>query len=129
MYDRWVDDSGWPRFRDTVFKDLPPIIGGFIAKQIRKQTVRDCHGQGVSRHGIERVMALGLEDLSVIETTLADKKFLFGDKPTAADATASAFVIFNLNSEFVNPLNDFCANSPTLAAYAERTNELFFSEV
>ena len=127
MFDRWVEEDNWVRFRDTVFKDLPPIIGGFIAKQIRKQTVRDSHGQGVSRHGRERVMALGVEDLSALEAMLGEKEFLFGNKPTSADATASAFLAFALNNEFKSPLYELCASSPTLSAYCLRTNTLFYA--
>ena len=126
MYDRWVDENNWPRFKATVFKDLPPVIGGFIAKQIRKQTIRDCHGQGVSRHSRDSVMALGLEDLKALEVFLGDKNFLFGDRPTSADASAAAFLAFNLNKEFPNPLYEFCSGSPSLSAYAAKTEAMFF---
>ena len=126
LYDRWVDEDNWPGFRKTVFKELPPIIGGFIARLIRKQSVRDAHGQGLSRHGRERVMAFGIEDLKAAEAILGDKTFTFGDKPTSADATLASSLAFVMNPEFVNPMYEFVASSPTLLPYHERVQRLFF---
>jgi glutathione S-transferase len=128
VFDQWVDEDNWAKFKPVVFKDMPPIIGGFITKAIRKQAVAQANGQGVSRHGRAKIMALGIEDLQALESYVGSNQYVFGDKPTAADATAASFLMFLTNKSFPSEMNSFCLNSEILTSYALRMKEQFFPD-
>ena len=84
---RWGEDSVWPTVRDTYFKAIPKIVRGFITNKIRKDCMKGMHRQGLGRlTPQERLDRIEL-DFQAITTRLWHGKFLFGDHPTAADAS------------------------------------------
>ncbi len=92
VYDRWGDDAVWPVVRDTYFKMVPKALRGFVTRNIRKQVLRGLHSQGVARLSAEERLARVEPDLQAMTTRLWHGPFLFGERPTAADASVAAML-------------------------------------
>ncbi len=86
---RWGEDSVWPIVRDTYFSAIPKVFRGIVTNKIRKDCLKGMHRQGLGRlSAAERLQ--GIEpDLQAITTRLWHGRFLFGDHPTAADASVA----------------------------------------
>ncbi|WP_456386358.1 glutathione S-transferase family protein [Profundibacter sp.] len=85
--DRWLRDDMWPITRDTFFGMIPKVMRGIITGKIRKSLRAGLHTQGIERFTeIERAERVA-KDLEAIKLQLGDKPYLFGDAPTAADAS------------------------------------------
>jgi glutathione S-transferase len=81
--------------------------------------------QGTGRHTREEIYALGAADLAAVSAVLGDKAFLFGDKPTLADATAFAFLVSIIGPDFESPLKQSALGHANLVSYTERMGEIF----
>ncbi len=89
---RWGEDSVWPTIRDTYFAAIPPILRGIITGKLRKACLQGMHRQGLGRlNAAERIRKIE-PDLQAISARLWQGKFLFGDRPTAADASIAAML-------------------------------------
>tara|TARA_R110002110_G_scaffold85534_6_gene222623 strand:- start:2238 stop:2966 length:729 start_codon:yes stop_codon:yes gene_type:complete len=92
VLDRWANDTVWPVVRDTYFGAIPKPIRGFITGRLRKSVIRGADFQGLGRFSPEERIARIEADLAAITTRLWHGPFLFGDRPTAADASVAAML-------------------------------------
>lgn len=92
VMDRWGNDAVWPTIRDTYFEQIPKVLRGFITNGLRKSLMRGMHAQGLGRLTEEERLARIEPDLQAIVTRLWHGPFLFGDRPTAADASVAAML-------------------------------------
>lgn len=118
--DRWLRDDVWPITRDTFFSMIPKLMRGPITGKIRKSLRAALHTQGIGRFTeAERAERVAL-DLQAIKLQLADQPYLFGDAPTAADASVcpmlSGLASIPLPTEVSNLVKDDAA----LTAYIAR---------
>ena len=124
--DRWLEDDNWAHVRTAFFNPIPAIFRGFVTGQIRKQAKAQLTGQGMGRHSLEERFDRVRRDLLSIRELLADKPFLFGDQPTAADYS----VVPMLRAAIVTPvpkaLTSFITKDPVLMAYVTRGMEAFY---
>lgn len=92
VLDRWADDEVWPTIRDTYFDVVPRPLRRIVTNKMRRACLQGMDRQGLGRftpaQRLERVEA----DLSAITTRLWHGSFLFGDQPTAADASVGAML-------------------------------------
>lgn len=86
---RWGEDTVWPVIRDTYFTAIPPILRGFVTKKLRKACLQGMHQQGLGRLTPQERLQKIEPDLQAITTRLWHGRFLFGDQPTAADASVA----------------------------------------
>lgn len=85
--DRWLRDDTWPITRDTFFDMIPKLMRGLITNKLRKTLRAGLYTQGIGRFSeAERAARVAL-DLESIKLQLGEKPYLFGDAPTAADAS------------------------------------------
>lgn len=92
VMDRWGDDTVWPRIRDTYFNTIPKLLRGIITGQLRRGLLKGMNAQGLGRLSpAERLQRIE-PDLCAITTRLWHSPFLFGDHPTAADASVAAML-------------------------------------
>lgn len=129
VYGRWVDDSVWPQTRKVWFGALPPGIRQLVSRMARKQTIRDAHGQGLSRHSKEEIMhRVGL-DITAVATQLADQDFFLGEAPRTIDATIYAFLanFWELNIQWGFPR--LVEKHPNLVAYCARMKARYYSDI
>lgn len=84
--DRWGRDEIWKHTMPVYFGQMPALLRSFIPASIRKKVKAGLNFLGTSRFS-EKVLEERLnDDLKAISNTLADKKFLFGEKACFADA-------------------------------------------
>lgn len=118
--DRWVNDDNWEVVREKFFGQIPRLIRGFITKQIRKQAIASVKGQGMARHSTEEQLARVDKDLTAIKNILGDKPYLFGDKPTAADASVIGILTNIATTPVPTLLSKRLKDDTTLTAYRNR---------
>jgi len=85
--DRWLRNDTWPITRDTFFGMIPKLIRGMITSKLRKNLRAGMHTQGIGRFSETERAERVAKDLEAIKLQLGDKPYLFGDAPTAADAS------------------------------------------
>ena len=128
LYARWVDPAGWSKIKhlfDRLSFPLRLLIPPLARSSVRKVV----WGQGVGRHTPEEIYRFGLQDLSAIETQLADKPFMLGETPSTLDATAYGFLANLVDTDFDNPLNHKARNTPSFVAYCARMKQRYFADV
>lgn len=90
VYRRWVVDSNFKPFAQRTFGTLPPPLRWFLPKIIRKQVLKQLHGQGLGRVDEKRVLVQFEEHLDMLEGFLGKHPFLTGDKLSVADISVFA---------------------------------------
>ncbi|MFK7834754.1 MAG: glutathione S-transferase family protein [Sulfitobacter sp.] len=92
VLDRWGDDTVWPIIRDTYFGTIPKPLRGFVTGKLRKACLQGMDRQGLGRLSPQQRLERLEPDLQAITTRLWHGAFLFGDQPTAADASVAAML-------------------------------------
>ena len=121
-YDRWGDDAVWPTIRDTYFKDIPRPFLKFITGQIRKPVVTSFHQMGIGRFNPQERLARAEPDLKAIADLLTGP-FLFGEKPTAADACVAPQLAGMMSTPVATLLGDRVRGDKVLVDYVARVAE------
>lgn len=124
--DRWMNDNNWPHIKKAFFAHIPKLINGFVTKQIRKQALNQVHQQGMARHSFAEQAVRAGKDISAIETLLGDKAFLFGDTPTAADASVVPMLRAIAASPTETALSDIVKGNDKLMAYLDRGRDALY---
>jgi glutathione S-transferase len=118
--DRWLRDDHWPITQNEMFGAIPKPIRGFITNMIRKKLRTGLHTQGIGRFTEdERAQRVAL-DLAAITIQLGDKPFLFGDAPTAADASIAPMLSGLQSVPIATPVSDLVKGNPAIIAYLGR---------
>jgi len=87
MLDRWADNAVWPTIRDTYFRAMPALLRKPITNRIRRDVLRGMDTQGMGRLTAGERLDRVEPDLQAITAHLWQGPFLFGARPTAADAS------------------------------------------
>jgi len=93
VYDRWKLDSSWEQLKDNIFSDLPKPLKYFIPRIVRRSVLSNLHGQGIGRFSYDDMLIRAAADLQSLESMLDEGPFLFGQEPTAADASVGSMLI------------------------------------
>ncbi len=118
--DRWLRDDVWEITRNTIFGMIPKLIRGVIANKIRKSLKAGLYTQGIGRFTeAERAQRVAL-DLTAIKQQLGDKPFLFGDTPTAADASVCPMLSGIASIPLPTEVSNLIKNDPVLTDYIAR---------
>jgi glutathione S-transferase len=125
VYSRWIEPTNAHVEQEIFFADIPWPIRGFIARKAHKTVVQALHHQGLGRHSRDEIYAFGIADINAVSEILGDRAFLFGDKPSVADATAYGMLVNIVGPDIPSPLKDAIANNPSLIAYVKRMQTLF----
>ncbi|MEQ8178391.1 MAG: glutathione S-transferase family protein [Amphiplicatus sp.] len=125
LYFRWVDYENFWAGPASFFKGAPEEA----IKQQREEVVEKARAHGIGRHSPEEVATLGCESLDALATLLDDGPYLFGEKPSGADATAFALVAGALCPLFDSPLRDGAESLPNLKRYKDRMMKQFYPEL
>ena len=92
VLDRWGNKFVWPIVRDTYFAEIPSLLRSFITRGLRKMLLRGMDAQGLGRLTAGERLDRIEPDLQAITNRLWQGPFLFGAKPTAADASIAAML-------------------------------------
>jgi glutathione S-transferase len=84
---------------------------------------------GVGRHTDAEINALALQDLRAVSELLGDKAYLMGAAPTSLDVTGYGILSSLLYAPFVLPIQAEVDELKNLAAYCERIEMKFFTDI
>lgn len=124
--DRWLVDANWDIVKEQFFGMIPALMRGFITKKIRQKVRDSMYAQGMGRHSVEEQFARADKDIKAILTLLGDKPFLFGDAPTAADASAAPVLASMAGSPTETMLSKRINADAPLMAYLNRVREALY---
>ncbi len=124
--DRWLIDANWEIVREKFFGMIPKPIRGFITGKIRKKVRNSMHSQGVGRHTVAEQLTRADKDIKAIMVLLGEKPFLFGDTPTAADASAVGVLSAMAGSPTKTMLSERINTDMPLIAYLKRVREALY---
>ncbi len=124
--DRWLVDANWEVVRETFFSMIPKPVRGFITNKIRQKLRGSMQAQGMGRHTVEEQFVRADMDIKAIVTLLGDKPFLFGDTPTAADASAAPVIASMAGSPTETMLSKRVNADAPLMAYLGRVREALY---
>lgn len=120
IHARWIDEENWQKGPAAAFfAGVPDEARGAA----RAEVWRTLHGQGLGRHSPDEIAELGCRSLAALASLLGNKPYLFGPAPSAADATAFAFVAGVMTPFFETRLRAFALTHRNLIAYRERMME------
>lgn len=128
VYSRWIDDTNWPKIRETWFSDLPVLVRGFLPNMVRKGLIRSLKGHGIGLHSAEDIYHIGIRDLQGLVDVIGDQKYMLGDAPASVDAVAFSFIANILKAPFPGPLQEFVADQPALVDYCARVGKRVYPE-
>jgi glutathione S-transferase len=123
LADRWGEDDNWAYVRDAFFSDIPKPIRGIVTHFIRKQAIAQLNGQGLGRFTPEERFDRVRRDIIAVRDLLADKPFLFGDTPKAADFSIVPMLRASIVTPVEKPLSRFIKNTPNLMDYVTRVTD------
>jgi glutathione S-transferase len=129
VYWRWLDDANFERGPKTFFKRAPAPIRPLITALVRRKVRANLHAHGIGRHTDEEKNALADRCVDALSQVLGDNRYLMGNAPCGADATAFAFIAGGLPDIFESPLQKKLAGTSNLVAYRDRMMAEFFPTV
>lgn len=122
VMDRWCNDTTWPVIRDTYFSSIPKLLRGVITNKLRKKVQRGMQVQGLGRLDETERMARLEPDLQAITARLWQGAFLFGDHPTAADASVAAMLATMRTTPGETRLKSRITQDQVLCRYVDRAS-------
>ncbi|MGC1506125.1 MAG: glutathione S-transferase family protein [Sulfitobacter sp.] len=123
VMDRWGNDAVWPTVRDTYFAMIPKLLRGMITNKLRKTLMRGMHAQGLGRFTQQERLERLESDLQAITTRLWHGPFLFGERPTAADASVAAMLASMRATPGNSLLKMRIAEDEILCRYIDRASD------
>jgi glutathione S-transferase len=127
VHTRWADEAGWVKTREAFFGALPAPLRWFVPALARRALLAELRGQGMGRHSVAEIHAIGCRDVTAIADFLADKPFMLGPRPTSLDATAYAFLANLLWAPVDSPIRRLALQRTELQAYCERMKARYFA--
>ncbi|MCX7558134.1 glutathione S-transferase family protein [Sulfitobacter sp. F26204] len=123
VMDRWGNDEVWPIIRDTYFDAIPRLLRGVITSKLRRNCLLGMDRQGLGRLSPQERLERIEPDLKAITTRLWHGPFLFGDRPTAADASVAAMLASMRATPGKSLLKMRIAEDEILCRYIDRASD------
>ncbi|MCB9557716.1 MAG: glutathione S-transferase family protein [Deltaproteobacteria bacterium] len=127
-YEHWIAPRGFAHYSAAMRSKLPPLLGWWVMKSIRKAIRGQLDAQGTGRYSAAEITALGAADFRALATILGDKPFVLGDQPTSIDAVACAFFAGIFWSGFDSPIRNAVEDFALLEAYGRRIWQRCFTD-
>ncbi len=124
--DRWLRDDVWPITRDTFFGMIPKPMRGLITGKIRKNLRAGIYTQGIGRFTEAERAERVAKDLHAIKLQLGDKPYLFGDSPTAADASVCPMLSGLVSIPLPTEVSNLVKNDAVLTDYIARMRDALY---
>lgn len=120
---RWLVAENFAKGPSHFFDGAPGGIreGALEGVRLTVQAV------GVSRHSDLETLALGVRSLAALSAILGEKRYLFGNRPCGADATAFAMLSAILTPFFESELRRRAEGFGNLVAYVDRLMAQFYA--
>lgn len=126
VYSRWIDERYWPITKKAFFGHLPPIVNVMVPKLIVGNVQKQLEAQGMGRHAVADIYALGKADIDALATFLGDKPYMMGEQACELDAIAYSFVANCIVPPLESPLKTAALSHKNLVDYCERMKNAYF---
>ena len=127
--ERWLVDANFEKGPRQFFAGVPEPAQTALCKDVREQLHTMMVRHGIGRHSREERMLLAERDISAVAAVLGDNAYLFGDKPSAVDATAFGILGACATPFFETPLSGLVHEHANLVDFLNRIERRFFSEI
>jgi glutathione S-transferase len=124
---RWTNRGNFDRGISKMFDVLPAPVRPLARQIMRRRTIARTRGHGMGRHSREEIERLATRDLEALAAILADKPFLLGEQPCAADAAAFGMVAAFLTPLLDSRVIDAARNHSNLVRYRDRIIDRWFA--
>lgn len=128
LMERWLKDDNFRKGPGLFFMDVPEPQRASVTRQVREGIAATQYERGLGRHSEAERMQLAAWDLDAIAGQLAGQDYLFGDRPTAADASVSAILISCATEYFDTPLTGLVRGHGNIVDYMDRIKARFFAK-
>ncbi|TPW04929.1 MAG: glutathione S-transferase [Alphaproteobacteria bacterium] len=128
MCERWLVDANFDKGPSQFFADVPEAMRAQVISEVRGGVAASMKGHGIGRHSREERMLLAERDVGAVAAMLGEGPFLFGAKPTAADAVAYGVLAACGTPFFSTPLVALIDAQPNLRPYLARMEARFVHE-
>jgi glutathione S-transferase len=126
VYWRWMKDENFAKGPANFFRRAPAFIRPLIIWKVRGNVRRSLHAHGIGRHNEAEMTAMSDRAFEALSLLLGENKYLMGDAPCGADATAFAFIAGSLCPLFDSPALSKARSLPNLIAYRDRMMAEFY---
>ncbi|WP_299728616.1 glutathione S-transferase family protein [uncultured Tateyamaria sp.] len=123
LLDRWGDDRVWSIVRDTYFAAIPTLLRKIITRPMRRAVLHGMHSQGLGRLTEAERLDRVEPDLQAITDRLWQGPFLFGNQPTAADASVAPMLAAMAATPCDTALSMRMRSDEILTNYVQRVAE------
>lgn len=127
LVSRWIDPAGIKSVNQAFRIFFPKYLSYVALRWIRYSLKKQAYHQGIGRHTLKEIYAIGQKDIIAINYFLGNQDFIFANQPHSIDATVYAFLTTILASPFSNPLTQITRSYPNLIQYCQRMHKLFFN--
>ena len=127
-YTRWLMPENFAKGPAHFFDHAPDDVREALRAEVLTRVSDTVRAVGIGRHSHEEIIALGDRSLLALSELLADRRYLFGERPVGVDATAFALLAGILTPFFESPLRDAAREYVNLVAYVERMMGLHFPD-
>ncbi|GFE49529.1 glutathione S-transferase [Roseobacter cerasinus] len=124
VLDRWEDDLAWPAIRETYFASVPRPLRRLVANRVRRKILSAMQVQGLGRFTPAERLARLEPDLEAIVTRLWQNRFLFGETPSAADASVGPMLSAAISSPGETALSSRIRENAVLMGYIDRVEQM-----
>ena len=69
---RWLNDENWADVKKVLFAKIPKIVNGLVTGRICAGVCKAMKSRGMGRHSVEEQFIRANEDITAIQTLLAD---------------------------------------------------------
>ena len=127
--ERWLVDANFEKGPRQFFAAVPEPAQSALCKELREQLHAMMVKHGIGRYSREERLLLAERDISAVAAVLGDKAYLFGDKPSAVDATAFGILGSCATPFFDTPLSGLVHEHANLVDLLDRIERRFFGEL
>ena len=121
---RWLIPENFAKGPAQFFAAAPEAARDAALERVRGMV----YGLGVTRHTEPEMLALAGRSLVALQVILADRPYLFGQRPCGVDATAFGVLCLLASPWFESPVRRQAERFANLMAYVDRMMALFYPE-
>jgi glutathione S-transferase len=125
---RWLDPENFAKGPAHFFDAAPEQLRAKLREDAQLQVAQNYRSSGLGRHAPEETIDLVARSLSALSEPLAEGRYLMGERPCGADATAFAVIAGILTPFFDSPLRRRVLQFADLSAYVERMMARYYPE-
>lgn len=126
---RWIPAENFAAGPARFFDGAPPELRDDLRNAALARLATGMQAQGIGRHSMNEIAQLGIRSLDSFAMLLGGRDFLFGDTPTATDATAAGLLAALVVPDLDSPLRRRALQLDNVTDYVTRMMARYFPPV